>query len=209
MHYNYTCEDCHKGPDSKVRLREHIDNFVDLNVGGNYYTETPFGGISVWGDLFRFRPNGSVYEISNLPDQKQLESCNRVASADNEIFAVTACQELGRGINLYVTSFSSFKAFTWGPYYSDAYNVRSMQIVNDVLMVADTPAYPEYLFDEGSIYLYRLSFNAESEDEMDELEVIDSNDFMGVSGWNDDKAYLGNAHMVYSGNTDAYRLYIT
>lgn len=101
----------------------------------------------MWGDLFRFRPNGSVYQISNLPDQKQLETCNRVASADNEIFAVTACQELGRGINLYVTSFSCFKSFTWGPYYSDAYNVRSMQIVNDVLMVADTPANPEYLFD--------------------------------------------------------------
>lgn len=44
---------------------------------------------------------------------------------------------------------------------------------------------------------------------MDELEVIDSNDFVGCSGWDEDKAYLGNAHLVYSGNTDAYRLYIT
>lgn len=92
IHYNYTCSECHNGPNSKVRLREHIDNFNDLHVGGNYYTETLFGGISVWEDLFRFRPNGSVWEISNLPDQKQLERCQRVAAAENEIFAVTACQ---------------------------------------------------------------------------------------------------------------------
>lgn len=92
IHYNYTCSDCHQGPNSKVLLREHIDNFNDLNVGGNYYTETLLGGISVWDDLFRFRPNGSVWGISNLPDQKQLERCQRVAAAENEIFAVTACQ---------------------------------------------------------------------------------------------------------------------
>jgi hypothetical protein len=44
---------------------------------------------------------------------------------------------------------------------------------------------------------------------MDELEVIDSNDFVGAAGWNEDEAYLSNAHLVYSGNTDAYRLYVT
>jgi hypothetical protein len=36
-------------------------------------------------------------------------------------------------------------------------------------MLADTPLNPDYLFEEGAIYLYRLSFNAESGDEMDEL----------------------------------------
>jgi hypothetical protein len=127
------------------------------------------GGISVWDDLFRFRPNGSVWQISTLPDQKRLEKCTRVAAAETEIFAVTACQELGRGVNLYVTSFTSYKGFTWGPFYSDAYGVRNLQIVNDVLMLADTPSNPEYLVDQGAIYLYRLSFNAESGDEMDEL----------------------------------------
>jgi len=44
---------------------------------------------------------------------------------------------------------------------------------------------------------------------MDELDVIDSNDFMGAAGWTEDKAYIGNAHMLYSANTDAYRLYLT
>lgn len=44
---------------------------------------------------------------------------------------------------------------------------------------------------------------------MDELEIIDSNDFYGCAGWNEDYAYLANAHLVYSGNVNAYRLYIT
>ena len=44
---------------------------------------------------------------------------------------------------------------------------------------------------------------------MDELDIIDSNDFMGCPGWTQEKAYLGNSHMLYSANTDAYRLYIT
>jgi hypothetical protein len=192
-----------------VRLREHIDNFEDLHVGGNYYTETLLGGIAVYDDLFRFRPNGSVWEISTLPDQKQLEKCSRVAAAENEIFAVTACQELGRGVNLYITSFSSYKSFTWGPYYSDAYNIRNLQIINDILMVVDTASNPENQYEQGAIYLYRLSFNAESNDEMDELEVIDSNDFVGIHGWTDDKAFLGNAHIVYAAPTNTYRLYIT
>lgn len=65
------------------------------------------------------------------------------------------------------------------------------------------------MFEEGSVYIYRLSFNAESGDEMDELEVIDSNDFIACAGWNEDKAFLGNAHLVYSANTNAYRLYVT
>lgn len=55
-----------------MRIREHIDNLQDLHIGGNYYAETLRGGLSVWGDLFRFRPNGTVHEVVNLPDQKQL-----------------------------------------------------------------------------------------------------------------------------------------
>jgi hypothetical protein len=65
-------------------------------------------------------------------------------------------------VNLYVTSFISYKGFTWGPYHSDAYNARHLQIVNDILMLADTPSNPEYLMELGAIYLYQLSFDSES-----------------------------------------------
>lgn len=108
-----------------------------------------------------------------------------------------------------MTSFISYKAFTWGPYPSSAYTVRNMQIVNDILMLADTPSNPEYLTELGAIYLYQLSFDSESGEEMDEIDVIDNNDFVGIAGWSEDEAYLGNAHLLRSGVTDAYRLYIT
>jgi hypothetical protein len=39
--------------------------------------------------------------------------------------------------------------------------------------------------------------------------VIDSNDFYGCPGWTEEDAYLGNAHLVFSSDTNAYRLYIT
>lgn len=68
-----------------------------------------------------------------------------------------------------MTSFASFKSFTWGPYISGAVQVRNMQIINDIVLIADTPSNPEFLIEHGSIYLYRVSFNPESGDEMDEL----------------------------------------
>lgn len=54
-----------------------------------------------------------------------------------------------------------------------------------------------------------MSFNAESGDELDELEVLDGGDFIGANNWKEDKAYFGNAHLTYSGHNNAYRLYIT
>ncbi len=44
---------------------------------------------------------------------------------------------------------------------------------------------------------------------MDELEVINSDDFLAAHGWDNDKAYLGNADLIYSSNTEAWRLYVT
>lgn len=68
-------------------------------------------------------------------------------------------------------------------------------------MVVDTSAYPEYKYFEGAVFLYQLSFDQLTSEEMDELEVIDSNDFLGAHGWDNDVAYLGNADLIYSSNT--------
>ena len=92
-----------------------------------------------------------------------------MAVAENEIFTVTACLEIARGINLYVTSLVSYKGFTYGPFASGADNCRNLVIVNDIVMLADTPSSPEYTFSQGAIYLYKISPNLESGDEMDEL----------------------------------------
>ena len=209
VHYNYSCKECHQGPNSKVRLREHIDRMMEAPVGGNFYTESYWGGVSVWDDLFFYRPNGSIYHVVNLPDQKHNEKCERVASAENEYFTVTACRSGGIGVNLYVTSMISFKGFTWGPYKSEAFLLSKMQIMNDILMVVDTSAYPQEQHYAGQIFLYRMSFNMETEQELDELDIIDEGTLIGTDGWKEDDAYLANAHLVYSDVNKCYRLYIT
>lgn len=102
------------------------------------YAETLTGGISVYEDLFKFHINGSIHEVVLLPDQKAIERCTRVATAFMSDITVTACQEIGRGINLYMTTSTSFKSWTWGPYRSSAFTARSLQIAGGVLMLTDT-----------------------------------------------------------------------
>ena len=165
--------------------------------------------MTLWDDLFVYRPNGSIYHVVNLPDQALNEECTRVATAENEFFMVSACKNGGSSTNLYVTSMLSFKGFTWGPYKSPAYLVANMQVVHDVLMIADTSGSPQRQHITGEIFLYRLSFNSETEEEMDELDVIDEGLLVGTDGWKEEEAYLANAHMLYSNVVKAYRLYIT
>ncbi len=135
-----------------------------LHISSYDYAETLEGGVSVYDDLFRFRMNGSIHDVINLPDQKFLERCIKVATAFHTDLIVTACQELGAGINLYVTSTQSFKPWTWGPYRSSAHRAASLQIAGDILMVADTSAYPEFKFEKGAIFLYELGLDNVSGD---------------------------------------------
>ncbi len=65
-----------------MKIREHFDNFADLQLNSYHYAETLMGGISVWQDLFRYRPNGSIYQVNNLPDQDRMEYCLRVAPSE-------------------------------------------------------------------------------------------------------------------------------
>lgn len=160
LSYNYTCNECGENETSKVHLKEHVDPMQNIHFTAYDYAETLSGGVAINDDLFRFHINGTVRDVINLPDQKLLERCNRVASTFNAALLVTACQELGRGINLYVTTESSFKTWTWGPYQSSAYNVRNLQIAGDVLMLTDTSVYPEYKFDKGRIMLYALTLDS-------------------------------------------------
>lgn len=48
-----------------------------------------------------------------------------------------------------------------------------------------------------------------SENDMWELDYIDSNDFQGAAGWSGDDAYIGNSHLMYDGFDQNYRLYVT
>ena len=56
------------------------------------YAETLTGGVSVYDDIFRWRTNGSLHDIVNLPDQKFLERCLKITTAFHTELIVTACQ---------------------------------------------------------------------------------------------------------------------
>lgn len=159
LSYNFTCTECGEDEKAKVHLREHVDPLRTLQTSAYDFAETLMGGVAVYEDLIRFRLNGSFHDIINLPDQKFLERCVRVATAWHTDLIVTACQELGRGINIYITTLANFKPWTWGPYRSSAYNCRTLQIAGDILMITDTSIYPEYKFEGGQIFLYELGLD--------------------------------------------------
>lgn len=76
-------------------------------------------------------------------------------------------------------------------------------------MLTDTSQYPEYKFEKGQVFLYALAFDKYSGEELEELEVIDENDFMGAHGYDKDEAYIGNSHLAFDPTNDVYRLYLT
>lgn len=186
-----------------------MDSITQLQTDGNDFIETLFGGLGVHEDLIKYRHNGSISEIINLPDQKMLETCLKVAAFETAEFVVTACQHLGRGINLYMTSLQSFKPITQGPYETDAYHARNLQIVHDVVMVVNQNAYPELKIMSGSVFLYRASVDPDTLEEFDFLDEIDNDDLQAAHGWNGDEANIANAYLTFSSLTNAFRLYIT
>jgi hypothetical protein len=83
LSYNFTCPECGE---------KHVDPLRTLHITSYDYAETLQGGISVYDDLFRWRINGSIHDVINLPDQKYLERCQKIATAYHTDMVITACQ---------------------------------------------------------------------------------------------------------------------
>lgn len=195
LRYNYSCVDCHQ----KIELVSHIHNSAVLNLGGSDYTETFLGGMSLWEDLFRLRMNGSVSEILLLPDPKEGERCHKVTSTYDDLLTITGCRVNGGGTHMYITSLAGHRGFTWGPYRTGAHDITNLQLVNNIIMVTDVDQYPQFRMRNGGVFLYALDLNPMSENDMWELDYIDSNDFQAAHDWNGDDAYVGNSHLMYDG----------
>lgn len=63
-----------------------------------------------------------------------------------------------------MTSLQSFKPITLGPFATDAYHARTLQIVHDVVMIVDQNPYPDFKILTGSIFFYRVSVNADTDE---------------------------------------------
>ena len=76
-------------------------------------------------------------------------------------------------------------------------------------MVVDQNPYPDLKLMKGSVFLYRVSVNPDTQDQFDLLDEIDNDDLKAAHGWNGDQAYIGNAYLTHSVLTDTFRMYIT
>lgn len=152
-----------------MRVREHVQTMRSLPINANDYIETYFGGLSVSEDLFQFHYNGSINKIINLPDQKRYEYCQKIATTYDALLVFTACVDQTRGTNIYVTTQTSFKEWTWGPFQSSADGANNFQVAGDILAITDTSPYPQYHFTKGAVFLYSKGFDLSSAEELDEL----------------------------------------
>jgi hypothetical protein len=78
-----------------------------LNFYSKDFVEVLQGGVSLSDDLFRWRLNGSIHDVINLPDQKERETCIKLAAAFHSLLIVSACTVPGETTNLYLTSEAS------------------------------------------------------------------------------------------------------
>lgn len=95
-----------------------------------------------------------------------------------------------------------------GPFETGALSARKLQVAGEVIMLVDVNRYTEFRFQPGAIFLFDINSDPE-EPILEELEQIDSNDFLGCRGWNKDTAYIGNADIQFTTRPNVYRLVIT
>ena len=61
-----------------------------------------------------------------------------------------------------MTPLNSFKPITLGPFMTDSYYVRTLQVVHDVVMIVDQSQFPDITDKPGSVFLYRVSVNPDT-----------------------------------------------
>ena len=211
LNFTISCEsEC--GPDGKIRLIDHVH--IRRNVHtfkGMYdYHFTVRGGIIQHNQaLLRMYHNGSIEDYISMPTEGNGEVCRRVTVDLFHDFFVSACQESDNDILLYLTSENGYKPFTMGPFPSSADAIANLQIIGNLLFLTDADAEFHWVQREGGVIVYRINHNGDEVEAFDELEVLDSNDFMDTKGWNEEKAYIGNSHVVWTNDTSLYRLLVT
>ena len=78
------------------------------------------------------------------------------------------------------------------------------------MMLVDVSQNPSSLSREGGVIIYSINHDPNDPEMFDELQFIDTDDLMSANDWpNTRRCYIGNAHFVWTNETDVYRLIIT
>ena len=185
VNYTLTCEDeC--GSDGKIRLVDHVHQRrqVFTSYGMYDYHFTARGGVVQQSQaLLRILHNGSVHDYIDMPNQANGEVCKRITVDFRSDFFVSACREGTNEVLLYLTSENGYKPFTMGPFVSNADDVQKVEIIGNLLFLTDVDENPYWNRREGGVIIYRINHDPNEVEAFDEIEVIDSNDFLDTKGW--------------------------
>lgn len=80
-----------------------------------------------------------------------------MAVQQNAQFLLSFC-ETGGQVNVYITTLTTFKPFTYGPFETEAKAVNHVEIVGNIVMIVDNDDDP--FLRAGGVYLYHIDFNA-------------------------------------------------
>lgn len=162
--------------------------------------------------MFRLHANGTVRSIETLPKPNAAkdESCKRVFSDSSNLFVVAACINSYQEVHIYLTSYVSRKGFTMGPWKTASSYVANLEIVSGIMILVDVSPLPSSRVRSGGVFVYAISLDSIADEKFVELDYIDTNDLSAAHGWQATQdVFVGNAHLVYSGEAACYRLFIT
>ena len=150
--------------------------------------------------------NDSVQYIARIPTLGMGEVCTKMSIGRAHDYLLSFC-ETGDEVNIYVTSLTSYKPFTFGPIRTEARAVNHVKIVDNILMLVDNDDNP--FVRAGGVYLYYLDFSSPSVyDMITMLDYLDYEDLQieGFSGI----GYIGSADIHRPMFTDEeYAIFLT
>lgn len=156
LNYSITdCEEC----GNKIRVVNHLEDKRDFFAETDMedYVFTPSGGvIQQFQSIIKMKHNGSIDQVSVFPSVLDGEHCTHIQHSWIYDYTLSACEHLGE-IYLYTTTYTSFKPFVNGPFYSGAKHVSGLHIMEDILVLVDVDENPEHMNREGGILIMAMN----------------------------------------------------
>lgn len=168
---NYTLDTGSDENSGKIKVENHLEDARDFlaSMDMDDYVFTVDGGfIQQFSSLIQMRHNGSIHQYATFPSHLAAELCRHVTHSWLFDFTVSACEHFGE-VYLYVTTTTSEKPFTQGPYYSGATVVSNIETQGQMLMLVDVDENPSTMSKEGGVFLYSINHDPMDPEVFDEI----------------------------------------
>lgn len=84
---------------------------------------------------------------------------------------------------MYTTTFTSFKPFVNGPFYTGAKFVTGLHIMEDILVIVDVDEFPEWRKRAGGVIIMAMNHDPFDPEMFDLVEIIETDDLEHAVGW--------------------------